>query len=107
MLRNHWRNISLHIHWLGSTRFPVHDSMTMSAPWTRVNVGGAQTSQKGLGSKESNRILIGCDYHPAFQEIASVDTETGELQEQRRAHSRGGLGGTESTGALALQRHLF
>jgi transposase len=28
-------------------------------------------------------IIIGCDYHPGFQQIAFVDTETGELQERR------------------------
>ena len=31
-------------------------------------------------------IIIGCDYHPGFQQIAFVDTETGELQEQRLQH---------------------
>jgi transposase len=27
--------------------------------------------------------IIGCDYHPGFQQVAFVDTETGELQERR------------------------
>ncbi len=32
-------------------------------------------------------IIIGCDYHPAFQQIAAfVDTDTGELQERRLQH---------------------
>src|SRR6266480_4012378 len=31
-------------------------------------------------------IIIGCDYHPAFQQIAFVDIETGELQERRLRH---------------------
>ena len=31
-------------------------------------------------------IIIGCDYHPGFQQIAWVDTETGELQERRLVH---------------------
>jgi transposase len=31
-------------------------------------------------------IIIGCDYHPGFQQIAFVDTETGELQERRLEH---------------------
>jgi hypothetical protein len=31
-------------------------------------------------------IIIGCDYHPAFQQIAFLDTETGELQERRLQH---------------------
>ena len=31
-------------------------------------------------------IIIGVDFHPEFQQIASVDTETGELQERRLTH---------------------
>jgi transposase len=31
-------------------------------------------------------MIIGCDYHPAFQQIAFVDTETGEVQERRLQH---------------------
>ena len=31
-------------------------------------------------------IIIGCDYHPGFQQIAFVDIETGELQERRLQH---------------------
>ena len=31
-------------------------------------------------------LIIGCDYHPGFQQIALVDTETGELEERRLAH---------------------
>jgi transposase len=31
-------------------------------------------------------IIIGSDYHPAFQQIAFVDTETGEQQERRLEH---------------------
>ena len=31
-------------------------------------------------------LIIGCDYHPGFQQIAFVDTETGELQERRLKH---------------------
>ena len=30
-------------------------------------------------------IIIGCDYHPGFQQIAFVDTETGDYGEQRLA----------------------
>src|SRR2546427_8683146 len=35
---------------------------------------------------EPNMIIIGVDFHPEFQQIASVDTETGEFQEKRLAH---------------------
>jgi transposase len=31
-------------------------------------------------------IIIGCDYHPGFQQIAYVDTETGEVQERALQH---------------------
>jgi hypothetical protein len=35
-------------------------------------------------------IIIGCDYHPGFQQIAFVDTDTGELQERRLLHREEG-----------------
>src|SRR5262247_1905730 len=62
-----------------------NDSMTMSAPWTRVNFGGAN-QPKGPGERSRTVIIIGADYHPGFQQIAYVDTETGELQERRLRH---------------------
>ena len=31
-------------------------------------------------------IIIGVDFHPEFQQIASVDTDTAEFQEKRLAH---------------------
>ena len=31
-------------------------------------------------------LIIECDYHPGFQQIACVDTDTGELSERRLAH---------------------
>ena len=31
-------------------------------------------------------IIIGVDFHPEFQQIASVDTESGEFQEKRLMH---------------------
>lgn len=31
-------------------------------------------------------LIIGCDYHPSFQQIAFVDRETGELGERRLLH---------------------
>ena len=31
-------------------------------------------------------LIIGCDYHPSVQQIAMMDTETGECQERRMAH---------------------
>ena len=34
-------------------------------------------------------IIIGCDYHPGFQQIAFVDSETGDCEEQRLEHCEG------------------
>ena len=31
-------------------------------------------------------IIIGCDYHPGFQQIAFVDTDSGEWNERRLGH---------------------
>src|SRR5215470_2937235 len=31
-------------------------------------------------------LIIGCDYHPGFQQIAFVDTETGDCGERRLGH---------------------
>jgi hypothetical protein len=31
-------------------------------------------------------LIIGCDYHPGFQQIACVHTETGEFSERRLSH---------------------
>ena len=30
-------------------------------------------------------IILGCDYHPEFQQIASIDTDTGEFHGKRLA----------------------
>jgi transposase len=58
--------------------------MTMSAPWTRVNLV-VPTNQKAR-EKGADMLIIGLDYHPGFQQIAFVDTETGELEERRLQH---------------------
>jgi hypothetical protein len=57
-----------------------NDSIIMSAPTPGVDFGGTNRPQ---GPRERSR---GCDYHPGSQQIAFVDTETGEFQERRLAH---------------------
>ena len=32
-------------------------------------------------------IIIGCDFHPSFQQVAVLDTESGELQEHKLIHT--------------------
>src|SRR6202162_899343 len=34
-------------------------------------------------------MIIGCDFHPRYQQIAMMDTETGELVERRLEHENG------------------
>src|SRR5215472_9625422 len=51
----------------------------------RVDFGDC-ANQPRLGRKEPNMIIIGMDYHPSFQQIALVDSETGEYQESRLQH---------------------
>jgi hypothetical protein len=41
---------------------------------------------KRPGRKEPTMIIIGCDYHPGLQQIAFVDTETGDCGERRLPH---------------------
>ena len=43
----------------------------------------------GLGRKEPNMLIVGCDYHPSVQQIAWIDTESGECGESRLLHSNG------------------
>lgn len=34
-------------------------------------------------------LIIGCDFHPSYQQIAQLDTETGEMREASLEHERG------------------
>jgi len=31
-------------------------------------------------------LIIGCDFHPSFQQVAIFDNRTGEMQEKRLQH---------------------
>src|ERR1700688_1288691 len=44
---------------------------------------------KKAREKGADMLIIGCDYHPDFHQIAFVDTDTGELQERRLEHREG------------------
>src|SRR3989441_11900352 len=56
-------------------------------------------------------IIIGVDFHPEFQQIASVASETGELQEKRLAHREDaetfyrGLGGQKVRVGMEASGH--
>ena len=34
-------------------------------------------------------MLIGCDFHPSWQQVSWLDVETGETGEQKLVHARG------------------
>ena len=53
--------------------FDCNDSINNVGSQARVDFGSANKIQ-------------GCDYHPGFQQIACVDTDTGEVSERRLAH---------------------
>jgi transposase len=36
-------------------------------------------------------IIIGCDFHPSFQQIAMLDTETGAIEDHKLVHASGEL----------------
>ena len=63
----------------------VIDSMTMSAPDAPVKLVVRKPTNR-LGRKEPNDDHYRSIFHPCFQQIALVDTETGEFQERRLAH---------------------
>src|ERR1700740_3521662 len=58
--------------------------MNVSAPSTRVHFGSI--ADQRLGRKEPSMMIVGCDYHPSFQQIAFVDTGTGECGERKLSH---------------------
>ena len=33
--------------------------------------------------------IVGCDFHPSYQQVAVFDTETGEVQEKKLMHGNG------------------
>src|SRR5580704_13098777 len=33
--------------------------------------------------------IVGCDFHPSYQQIAVLDTETGEVWERKLSHGNG------------------
>jgi transposase len=43
-------------------------------------------TNQGPGERSRATIIIGGDYHPGFQQIAFVDTDTGDIQERRLEH---------------------
>jgi transposase len=47
-------------------------------------------------------MIIGCDYHPGFQQIAFVDMETGELRERRLARREEAEGFYRDLGAQGM-----
>src|SRR6266851_2695424 len=42
-----------------------------------------------FGRKEPSMMLIGCDYHPSWQQISWLDTATGETGEKKLEHASG------------------
>jgi hypothetical protein len=47
--------------------------------------------------------IVGCDFHPSFQQVAILDVSTGEVGEMKLMHATGGggavLSGVGSSGS--------
>src|SRR6516165_750917 len=50
---------------------------------------GSAKRTKGSAKRRPKMLIIGCDYHPSVQQIAWVDSETGECGELRLTHRDG------------------
>jgi hypothetical protein len=50
---------------------------------------GEGNSTKAAEKKEPNMLIIGCDLHTRYQNVAMADTETGEIVEQHLQHENG------------------
>src|SRR5271165_1812590 len=42
-----------------------------------------------LGKKEPSMLIVGCDFHPSWQQIAVFDSETGEVNEYKLSNGDG------------------
>src|SRR6201987_1600483 len=61
---------------------------TLSIANSKLTISSAKpsTSDSKSSKLQQRSFWRGCDYHPSFQQIALVDTETGEVQERRLRH---------------------
>src|SRR5207253_9991073 len=64
------------------TTYNDHVRLLSPEPW----LVSATKVYSGAGERSRTMIIIGVDFHPEFQQIASVDTDTGEFQEKRLTH---------------------
>jgi hypothetical protein len=59
--------------------------------------------QRRWEERSLRMMIIGCNFHPSWQQIAWLDTETGEAGEQKLVHATGGCQVTLcATGSAAL-----
>src|SRR6202022_1965220 len=60
---------------------------------TKAPIGGRVMlligGPKQFGRKEPSMIVIGCDYHPSWQQICWLETATGETGERKLDHASG------------------
>jgi transposase len=44
---------------------------------------------KTLGRKEPSMMIIGCDFHPSWQQVSWLDSESGDCGERKLVHANG------------------
>ena len=70
-----------------SLRFAIHDWITSSAPLDRVDL--ATVIDQGSEERSRVMLIIGCDFHSRFQQIAMLNPTTGEVIVRRLEHENG------------------
>src|SRR5882762_6731277 len=73
---------------------PHFSQRTREIDWIRAKArsetGSLRLRTKASGRKEpSPMMIIGCDFHPSWQQVSWLDTETGETGEQKLVQSAG------------------
>ncbi|MGC2328417.1 MAG: hypothetical protein WA604_17015, partial [Candidatus Sulfotelmatobacter sp.] len=55
-----------------------------------IEPGSLGLRTKTLGRKEpSQMMIIGCDFHPSWQQVSWLDAETGDCGERKLVHANG------------------
>ena len=77
----------------------INDFITTSAPFSRALDADHAKSTRVQGAEMK---IVGCDFHPDYQQIMVLDSMTGEMVEKTLSHERkeevrafyAGLGGS-------------
>jgi len=81
------------------------DSMTMSAPRTRVELVVPKPTKEAR-EKGADMKIIGCDYHPGFQQIANWTSELKQMWCQLPGYETAALRGSSNVNVCTARSRL-